>query len=345
MALSFEVLGQPGRDNALFVKIDTGQAVSRLLFDCGDGCPHALPLAELLAVDHLFFSHLHMDHVAGFDLFFRANHNRDAKPNVIWGPAGTAEILHHRFRGFLWNLVADASPAGWNVIDVRPDTTREVRFQLNEGFRTPHAVGERPRSGAVLFGDGFTVEAHLMDHGTPSAAYVVRERPRVNVDTDKMKAKGFAPGPWVKRLRGPRAAAGETIEVQGEAVPLAALQDELLVTTPGDSIAYLTDFRMDDAARTYLAKHLKGVNAVVCECQYRTADRDLAERNMHMAADEVGMMAGPPGWGVWCCSTCRIGTRGRSGRSCSPRRGHTSRTRRSQTGGCDLGFGMSSGVA
>jgi ribonuclease Z len=297
MPLTFEVLGQPGRDNALFVKIDTGQSVTRLLFDCGDGCPHALPFADLLAVDHLFFSHLHMDHVAGFDLFFRANHNRDTKPNVVYGPSGTAEILHHRFRGFLWNLVADAVPVGWNVVDVLPDTTREVRFQLNEGFRTAHAVGEWPRSVAVLNSNGFTVEAHLMDHGTPSVAYVVREAARVNVDTDRMKAKGLAPGPWVKRLRGPKAAVGETIDIKGEAVSLAALQDELLVTTPGDSIAYLTDFRMDAAARKYLAEHLKGVNTVVCECQYRSADRDLAVRNMHMAADEVAMMASAAGVG------------------------------------------------
>jgi len=28
--------------------------------------------------------------------------------DVVYGPPGTAEILHHRFRGFLWNLVADS---------------------------------------------------------------------------------------------------------------------------------------------------------------------------------------------------------------------------------------------
>jgi ribonuclease BN (tRNA processing enzyme) len=35
----------------------------------------------------------------------------------------------------------------------------------------------------------------------------------------------------------------------------------------------------------------------VCECQYLSADRELAERNMHMAADEVGMMAANAGIG------------------------------------------------
>jgi ribonuclease Z len=45
MTLSFQVLGDAGRDNALLVKVDSGQAVSRLLFDCGDGCLSRLPFA------------------------------------------------------------------------------------------------------------------------------------------------------------------------------------------------------------------------------------------------------------------------------------------------------------
>ena len=63
MAISFEILGTPGRDNALFVRIDSGQSVDRLLFDCGDCCLNSVSYAEIHAIDHLFFSHLHMDHV------------------------------------------------------------------------------------------------------------------------------------------------------------------------------------------------------------------------------------------------------------------------------------------
>src|SRR4051794_9191705 len=105
MPLSFRVLGGSGSDNALYVTVDTGQCISRLLFDCGDGCPHALETGDLLAVDHLFFSHLHMDHVAGFDLFFRLNFDREVPPGRVWVPPDGTEVLHHRFRGFTWNLV------------------------------------------------------------------------------------------------------------------------------------------------------------------------------------------------------------------------------------------------
>jgi len=292
MSLAFQILGQPGRDNALFVKIDTGQAQARLLFDCGDGCPHQLDTGELLEVDHLCFSHLHMDHVAGFDLFFRLNFDRTAKKNHVWLPNGSGEAMHHRFRGFLWNLVDQLQPAAWFVHEIAPEVVCTAKYLANEGFRTPHAEADRPRRDrTIIEGDGYVVEAVLLDHGTPSVGYVIRESARVNVDTEKMLAKGLKPGPWVKRLRGEPAAASETITVNGAQHSLAALQADLLVVTPGDSIAYLTDFRMTPATAEMLGECLRGVNTVVCESQYRTSDVDLAARVMHSTVSEVASMA------------------------------------------------------
>jgi ribonuclease Z len=83
MSLSFQVLGDAGRDNALLVSVDSGQAVSRLLFDCGDGCLWHLPFGDVQTIDHLCFSHQHMDHVGGFDTFFRCTFNRTTKENHI----------------------------------------------------------------------------------------------------------------------------------------------------------------------------------------------------------------------------------------------------------------------
>ena len=128
MPLTFQVLGAPGRDNALFVKVDTGQAQTRFLFDCGDGCPHQVGPSELREVDHLCFSHLHMDHVSGFDLFFRVNFDRTAKANRIWVPHGSREIIQHRLRGFMWNLVDEKQEGEWSVHEIAPDTVRTATF-------------------------------------------------------------------------------------------------------------------------------------------------------------------------------------------------------------------------
>lgn len=296
MSLSFQVLGGAGRDNALLVRIDSGQAVSRLLFDCGDGCLWDLPFGEVQMIDHLLFSHLHMDHVGGFDTFFRCTFNRTAKPNHVWGPPHTDAILHHRFQGFLWNL-HEGHDVCWRVHDLHEAHVATQRFELAKAFTQAHAEGDRPYERTLLEGPGFTVEALLMDHGTPSVAYVVREAPRVNIDTEKLAGLGLRPGPWLQRVRGPRATDTETVDVGGVARRVVELQDALLVVTPGDAVAYLTDFRLDEATQERLVETLRGVGTIVCESQYRAADEELARRNYHMTATQAAALARRAGAG------------------------------------------------
>jgi len=290
MSLSLQVLGKAGRDNALLVRIDNGQTISRLLFDCGDGCLNELSFAEIQAIDHLFFSHLHMDHVGGFDNFFRCTFNRAAKSNHVWGPPGTSKILQHRFLGFLWNL-HEGQEVSWQVHDLSEQVVATERFELAEAFAHAHDEGNHCYERTILSGPGFTVDALLMDHGTPSVAYVVRETPRANIDTSKLTALGLSPGPWLKRLRGPRADAAEMLEVGGASRRVAELQDALLTVTPGESVAYLTDFLLDETAVDRLAETLHGITTVICECQYRHVDLELAQRNRHMTTTLAATVA------------------------------------------------------
>lgn len=297
MSLGISVLGNPGHDNAAFVRVDTGQSLSRLLFDCGEGCVQALPDGEAIATDHLFFSHFHMDHVAGFDAFFRRTFDRTIKPNRVWGPPGTAEILHHRLRGFTWNLFAGLT-ATWYAHEIHAGCVQTTRFDLGEAFDVPHPLADVPSpDGAILDGDGYRVEAYAMDHGIPSIAYVVREPARTNVDPDKLAALGLPPGSWLKRVRGAPAAVGEVVTAGGRSLDLATLQRSLLTTTPGESVAYATDLRLNESARAFLAQKLEGVGTLVCESQYRAADVELAEKNRHSTSVEAADLAARAGVG------------------------------------------------
>jgi ribonuclease Z len=290
MSISFQVLGAPGHDNAVLVRVDSGQALHRLLFDCGDGCVHDLSLAEVQAVDQLLFSHLHMDHVGGFDAFFRANYNRISKPNTIWGPPQTGQIMHHRFRGFLWNLV-EGQPGRWEVYDIQSDQLIGVRCELHEAFALAHPLGARPHSGTIVDTMDFTITALQMEHLTPSLAYIVREKPRVNIDPAWLAGLGLRPGAWLQRVKERRADESATLVVDGTAYDLAALRATLLVETPGESLAYLTDFILDDAAYERLVPALRGCTTAICESQYRQADLALALRNYHMTAAQAAELA------------------------------------------------------
>lgn len=288
MSIHHEVLGMPGRDNALWLTIDSGQSTSRLLFDCGEGCL-ATKHGDVTAIDELFFSHLHMDHVGGFDSFFRCNFSRNTRRNRIWGPPGTARILQHRFRGFLWNLYEELEGT-WFVGDIGTDTVRTSRFELREEFATPHPAGEVPFTSTILEHEGYSIETMPLDHRTPSMAYVVREPSRSNIDPARLAASGLRPGPWMQRLKDD-AAVSATVEVGGVSYELEPLRRDLLRRTPGDSIAYLTDFRLSEETLPGVASWLAGCRTLVCESQYGNADAELATRHRHMTTGLTGRLA------------------------------------------------------
>ncbi len=290
MALRWSVLGQPGRDNALFVRVESGQNVSRLLFDCGEHCLDSLSVAEAQAIDHLLFSHCHMDHISGFDSFFRLTYGRITKPNTIWGPPGAGQIMQHRFQGFLWNLHHQLASV-WEVHDIYPDRLEVTRFQANEAFAEAHRLPAQPVSGAIIDTPNYIIEAYQMDHLSPSMAYLVREKPSLNVDTARLAALGLRPGEWLKLLKTAQADEAPTIELEGKAYALADLRRELLVETPGQSLAYLTDFLMNQQAQERLTTALRGCTVIICESQYRHADLALAERNYHMTTSQAAETA------------------------------------------------------
>ena len=293
MGIEFQVLGEPGRDNALYVQVNTGQGIYRLEFDCGEGCLTELPFVDMRAIDFVFFSHLHMDHVSGFDTFFRSTFNRTVKPNLIWGPPETARIMQHRFRGYMWNLY-QYTHGTWFVNDIYPDHVESQRFEANEAFANMHAAGSQPFTGTIVTTSNFVVETIQMNHMTPSMAYVVREKPRLNIDPQKLVTLGLPPGPWLQLVKHPQTGGEpppETIEVAGKQLTLAGLRDDLLVETPGESIAYLTDFLLNEQAMERLLPLVRDCTTIVCESQYLEADLDLALRTYHMTVTQVAELA------------------------------------------------------
>jgi ribonuclease Z len=295
MSLTNLVLGEAGCDNALFLRIDSGKSLERLLFDCGENCASTLPFAEVSNVDQLFFSHLHMDHVAGFDSFFRCTYDRLTKPNHIWGPPGTAQILQHRFQGFLWNLQG-GQPGAWRVSEIHESEIHTTRFDLGEAFSVAHYESVSPHQSIVWSGAGGTVKAFTMDHKTSSLAYLVEEHPRRNVDTSKLANLGLKPGPWLKQLKD---ATPDSPPLLIDGVPheVETLQDALMTESKGNSMAYLTDFLLDDLAMERLAEALHGCQTIICEGQYRHADFELARRNYHMTTVRSAELAKRAGAG------------------------------------------------
>ncbi len=294
MAIEWKVLGRAGADNALHVIVDSGQARESLIFDCGERCLDELRPSTVQSVAHLCFSHFHMDHVAGFDGFFRLNYNRPDIPVAVWGPPGTIAVMEHRFQGFVWNLHSDQA-GEWIVRQIDPERISGARFLTREAFTPAHRQPDRPWEAPVIHRAGeWRLEACLLPHGSiESVAYRVVESARRNIDPAALRRHGHLPGPWLREVANETTADDEFVEVAGRALRVGELRRELLVSTPGASIAWLTDFRVEPGGEAWerLVAWLHGTDTLVCECQYRSADHALAIANAHMTADLVGRLA------------------------------------------------------
>lgn len=289
MSISLQILGKPGRDNALLALIDSGQSQKRLLFDCGDGCLSELPIGEILGIDHLFFSHCHMDHIGGFDAFFRCTFGRKSRPNVIWGPGGTSRIMQHRFQGFLWNLHTKMS-GNWIVRDVMPGKIMSTRYELAEAFETAHHEGSKDFNQMILDEPEFTISAFIMNHNTDTLAFYVEEKQKVNVERSAISKLGLKPGPWLQAVKDLSVEKAD-VEVAGRIFRLDELRNEILTITGGETFAYLTDFILDENTIEELATKLAGCKKIVCEAQYKHADLVLAQKNYHMTVKYSAMLA------------------------------------------------------
>lgn len=290
MSIVYSILGALQADNALYAKVETGQSSVNLLFDCGEACLHELSLKAIREIDHLLFSHLHMDHVAGFDTFVRCRYADSERPVSIWGPPDTARIIQNRLRGYMWNLVSGMKGT-WLVHEIGEDSVETKRLELSETFETLHHEETQPLEGRrILEHADLSVQAFVMNHGTPSIAYLIEETSSQTVNTEALEKSGLIPGPWIKELK--RAGAdSKTLEVGGIEYSREELRSQLLTRKEGDSLAYLTDFLFDEAAQEQLPAALANCQTIVCECQYADEDLALARANYHMTSSQAAQLA------------------------------------------------------
>jgi len=122
-----------------------------ILVDAGTGVGD-LTLDEMQAIDHVFLTHSHLDHIAALPLMLDAVSSRRAYPIEIHAPPETLQALRqHIFNNVIW-----------------PDFTRiptpEAPFLRME----PLAVGD------VLTVSGTTLEVLPARHSVPAVGYAAR---------------------------------------------------------------------------------------------------------------------------------------------------------------------------
>jgi len=265
-----------------------------ILFDLGD--IHGLSPREVLRVSHVFVSHTHMDHFAGFDRLLRLLLRRPA-PLHLLGPEGFIERVRHKLGAYTWNLL-DQGAAEFSITAmefVADRLSRGCCFCARQAFE-PQPLGppELP-AGTVLDEEAFRVRAAVLDHGIPCLAFAFEEKLRINVRKQGLDALGLPIGPWLneakRAVRRGSDDASPVFVAPDRSVPLGLLKQEALRTTAGQRIAYVVDAAYHPAnleSITALANH---ADQLFIETAFLEADAALAADRRHLTAAQAGAIA------------------------------------------------------
>ncbi len=291
MTIEHRLLGKPFADNALFVKINSGQKIVRLLFDCGENTITHLPVGEIVKVDHLFFSHFHLDHVAGFDHFIRLNYNRENKPVHIWGPTGSAQKVLHRLKSLEWNLLQTLSTR-WYLHEVSPSQIKHYFVRADEQFGRLHFQKSETFNQTMQIEPEFTLTVFFLDHQIVSLGFLLQEAASLKIRKEMLQKLNLPTGPWLQQLKDFSISKDTAITVEGQKFKLSFLRERLLYTLPGTKLAYLTDFLYPKSlVFNQLKNYLQHSDVLYCEAQYLAQDFLLAQKNFHLTTEQAARLA------------------------------------------------------
>jgi ribonuclease Z len=282
--------------------VDVRDEKRALLIDLGPQVQQLAPRV-LLRVTHVFVTHTHMDHFAGFDHLLALALGRMPRL-VLWGGPGFVDQLEHKLRAYTWNVVHRYEmPMTIEAHAFGLDGTRvQARFDSVRGFERS-ALEPSGECGDVLLDEPlFSVRACIVDHEMPVLAFAIDEKAQLRVAVDRIAAMGLATGAWLRTLKQAvlAGAPGDTpIDVEwrdragdhAQRRNVAELRSLVLDSVPGRRIGYATDLRYTPENTARLAQLLDDADLLYIESVFSEADREHALRKNHLTARQAGEIA------------------------------------------------------
>jgi len=225
----------------------------RLLFDCGEGTQRQMMrFSTGFAVDHIFVTHCHGDHVLGIPgLVQTFDFNGRERPLAVHAPHGTRETIE--------DLVHAAG--------------NDPSFPVRVNQVGPDEV--------VLDRADYEVRTVRTDHRTNAVGYVIVEDDRKGrFDREKAEEElGLPPGPEYSKLH-----RGEPVEHRGRTI-----QPEEVVgpPRPGRRLVYTGDTRPTDA----VAAAAEDADLLVHDATFASDWADRARETAHSTAREAAAIA------------------------------------------------------
>lgn len=220
-----------------------------ILFDCGEGIQKQMRIAGVkpAKITRLCLSHFHGDHVLGIPgLLSSMGADQFASKLQIYGPKGTRKYIENFLKSF----------AAKDIIE--------------------HEIHE-VRSGIIMEGKTFTVEAQPLKHTIPCFGYRFQEKDQRRIQVAKTQKIGLS-GPLLGELQ-----QGKDILWKGKKIKA----EDFTSVVPGKNISYVTDTALCNG----IAALGKDADLLIIEGTLLDNLRANAEKSLHLTVKQAALMA------------------------------------------------------
>lgn len=255
---------------------------------CDCGYASQLSVKDCRDTNALFISHTHIDHFINFDHILRHQLGLGRKI-VICGPAGLAQNVQNKIKGFTWNLL---------VADNPENTSYEIReIHDNQQIKVFHLkapkweleVVESYESQVVYETEAFQVRYTTLNHGIDTIAYLFEEPTKIKMNLKDSPYKG---GKWVGELKTAYEQAQPEIAVNVHGTEVLAKDlFQYIEPVAGYKLGYIMDHLGDKANHERIIELFAEADEVYIEAYYAAADLELALKNNHSTAQLSGQVA------------------------------------------------------
>ncbi len=268
-----------------------------IAFDLGD--IHNLSSRDILKLTHIFVSHTHIDHFAGFDRFLRIALGRD-KTVHIFGPRNFLANIEGKLASYTWNLADNYEKSlVLRATEVTTEGLYTQTYACRDHFIPKDPVRQAPPSCILTEEPGFTVKTVILDHGIPCLGFCLDERFHINIKKDALTSMGLVPGPWLqdfKKALYENMPPDTIINARGEKgehpLTLEKLADSIAVITQGQKIVYITDVVFNRSNREKIVLFAQNADQLFMESYFLDSEKDIASAKHHLTAKQAGEMAG-----------------------------------------------------
>ena len=307
------LINDPSGDPGLFIPFAFNRRA--IVFDLGDIA--ALSSRDALKISHVFVSHTHMDHFAGFDRLLRIMLGR-SKTLHFYGPSGFLKNIEGKLSGYAWNLAEKfTQQLVIHATEITDDRRIARRYDCRGGFQPIESALPVPPNFQedvsplfplhILYQEpSFHVAASVLDHGIPCLGFSLKENFRINIRKERMDAMELVPGPWIYQFKQAIYDGRDTESIfpvfrdneapaAREQYTVKKLLEEIAIVSKGQKIAYIVDTAYQPANVEKMIALANNADHLFIEAAFLEKDKEHAAKKMHLTARQAGEIAGLSG--------------------------------------------------